>query len=104
MATAIQRTEIDFGITEGVRTLKRQKELVAMGASRTLKSRHLTGHAIDLACYLNGEVRWDWPLYAKVAKVVKQAAEDCRIPIEWGGDWQSFKDGPHFQLPSRYYK
>lgn len=103
MATAIQNTDIDFAITEGLRTLKRQKELVAAGASKTLKSRHLTGHAVDVAAYINGEVRWDWPLYEQIAKAVKQAAKDCKIPIEWGGSWATFKDGPHFQLPKRQY-
>lgn len=103
MATAIQRTPIDFAITEGVRTLARQKQLVKIGASKTLKSRHLTGHAVDVAAYVDGEVRWDWPLYEKIAKAVKAAAKDCNIPIEWGGDWRSFKDGPHWQLNWRKY-
>jgi peptidoglycan L-alanyl-D-glutamate endopeptidase CwlK len=103
MATAIQRTEIDFAVIEGVRTLKRQKELLAAGASKTLKSRHLTGHAVDIAPWVHGEIRWDWPLYNTLSKTVKQAAKDCGIHIEWGGDWKSFKDGPHWQLPWKEY-
>lgn len=102
-ATAIQRTDIDFTVLEGVRTLERQKELVASGASKTLKSRHLTGHAVDIAPYVAGEVRWDWPLYDRLAKTIKESAEICDIPIEWGGDWRTFKDGPHWQLPWRKY-
>ena len=90
---------LPFRVTEGVRTLARQKELLAIGATTTLKSRHLTGHAVDLAALVNGKVRWDWPLYARLAAVVKQAAKDVGVPIEWGGDWKKFKDGPHFQLP-----
>jgi peptidoglycan L-alanyl-D-glutamate endopeptidase CwlK len=88
-----------FVVTEGVRTAERQAQLVAVGASQTTKSRHLTGHAVDLAALVGTEVRWDWPLYAQLAKVMKQAAQQLNVPIEWGGDWKSFKDGPHFQLP-----
>jgi len=90
---------LPFRVTEGVRTLARQKELLAIGATTTLKSRHLTGHAVDLAALVNGKVRWDWPLYARLAAAVKQAAKEIGVPIEWGGDWKKFKDGPHFQLP-----
>jgi len=96
-------TEIDFVITEGLRTLARQKELVAKGASQTLRSRHLTGHAVDLAAMVGTQVRWDWPLYAKLAAAMKQAAIDVKVKIEWGGDWKSLKDGPHFQLPWKEY-
>ena len=103
MATAIQRTDIDFAVIEGLRTLKRQKELLAQGASKTLKSRHLTGHAVDIAPYVNGEIRWDWPLYHRLAKTIKQAAHDCDIQVEWGGDWTTFPDGPHWQLPKKGY-
>lgn len=88
-----------FIVTEGLRTAERQAQLVAAGASKTQKSRHLTGHAVDLAALVGNEVRWDWPLYKKLADVMKQAAQELNIPIEWGGDWRTFKDGPHFQLP-----
>lgn len=100
---AIQITPVDFVILEGLRTAQRQKELKASGATTTLKSRHLTGHAIDLGAFVGGEIRWDWPLYYKIAAAVKQAAEEVGVPIEWGGDWKSFPDGPHFQLPWRAY-
>lgn len=92
-----------FTITEGLRTLARQKQLVAAGASTTLKSRHLTGHAVDVVALVGGKVRWDWPLYARIATVMKDAANDVGVPLEWGGDWKKFKDGPHFQLPWRAY-
>ncbi len=95
---AIERTDVDFLVTEGLRTKERQRELVAAGASKTMNSRHITGHAVDLAAIVGGEIRWDWPLYAKIAKAMKQAAYELNIDIEWGGDWRSFKDGPHFQL------
>ena len=70
---ALQLSPVDFGITEGVRTLERQKELVKAGASRTLKSKHIEGKAIDVVAYVGGKVAWDWPLYEKIAKAFKQA-------------------------------
>ncbi len=100
---AIQLTPVDFTVLEGLRTLERQKQLVAAGASKTMNSRHLTGHAVDLGAYVAGEVRWDWPLYHQIAAAVKRAAAEVGVPIEWGGDWRTFKDGPHFQLPFASY-
>ena len=100
---AIELTEIDFTVLEGLRDRARQERLVAKGASKTMRSRHLTGHAVDLGAWLDGRVAWDWPLYHKIAKAVKQAAREENVPIEWGGDWRTFKDGPHFQLPWAKY-
>ena len=59
---------------------------------------HSTGKAVDLAAVVDGQVRWDWPLYSKLATAMKRAAEILNVKIEWGGDWVTFKDGPHFQL------
>ena len=98
---AIELTTVDFSVIEGLRTLARQRELLAAGATRTLESRHLTGHAVDLAPWVGGTIRWDWPLFSPVAAAMKQAAKEAGIPIEWGGDWPRFRDGPHFQLPNR---
>lgn len=95
---AIQLTDVDFTVLEGLRTLARQKELLAAKATTTLNSRHLTGHAVDLGALVGGKLRWDWPLYDKIAKAMKQAAKELKISIVWGGDWKSFKDGPHFEL------
>jgi peptidoglycan L-alanyl-D-glutamate endopeptidase CwlK len=92
-----------FVVIEGLRTHSRQAELFARKATRTMKSRHLTGHAVDLMALVNGEGRWDWPLYAELAKTVKEAARIEGVPITWGGDWTSFKDGPHFELPHNKY-
>lgn len=103
MKAAISCSTIDFAVIEGRRTLARQKELMAAGATRTMNSRHLTGHAVDIAPWVAGTVRWDWPLYHQLAKVVKKAAADNDIPIQWGGDWRSFKDGPHWELPWKSY-
>ena len=100
---AIELTEVDFGVTEGVRTIERQRELFAKGASKTMNSRHLTGHAVDLVAYVGSEVRWDWPLYHKIADAMKRAANSLGVPIVWGGDWKSFKDGPHFELDRKVY-
>ncbi len=92
-----------FIVTEGLRTLERQKQLLAAGASQTLRSRHLTGHAVDLAVKVGDEVRWDWPLYRDLAVVMKDAANQLGVPLEWGGDWKSLVDGPHYQLPWKEY-
>lgn len=100
---AADLTEIPFVVTEGLRTVERQKQLVASGASTTMKSRHITGHAVDLAAMVGDEIRWDWPLYAKLAKAMKSAAAEMKVAIEWGGDWRTFKDGPHFQLTWKAY-
>ena len=100
---AIARTSVDFMIVEGVRTPERQAVLVRGGASQTLKSRHLTGHAVDVAALVDGQVRWDWPLYGRIAEVFKTAALELKVPIVWGGDWRSFKDGPHFELDRHVY-
>lgn len=100
---ALPLSTVDFGVTEGLRDVDRQRELVNAGASTTMNSRHLTGHAVDLVAYLGPRISWDWPLYHKIADAMKAAADKECVPIEWGGDWTSFKDGPHFQLSWREY-
>jgi len=119
---ASEITDQPFIVTEGLRSLERQKQLLAAGASKTLRSRHLTGHAVDLAAFidLDGDgqkdideaIRWDWPLYFKLAEAMRVAAEGLDVPIEWGGNWRllngngtvsesdlaKWADGPHFQL------
>jgi len=92
---AIEITEQDFSVIEGVRNIDRQRQLVAKGASKTMNSRHLTGHAVDLAPY---PLSWDWEYFYPIADAMKQAAEELDVDLEWGGDWESFADGPHFQL------
>ena len=92
-----------FIVTEGLRTKARQAQLVKAGASRTMNSRHITGHAIDVAAVVNGEVRWDWPLYSAIADRMKAAASELKVPIIWGGSWAKFRDGPHFELDRRKY-
>lgn len=100
---AILITNVDFTVLEGRRTLTRQQVLFDSGATTTMNSRHLSGHAVDLGAWVHGEVRWDWPLYQQISMAMKKAAKKQEVPIEWGGDWHTFKDGPHFQLPWKDY-
>ncbi len=102
---AIELTECDFTITEGLRTKERQAQLLKEKKTTTSNSRHLTGHAVDLAAWVDGTVSWNWDHYYKIAEAVKQAAKELNISIEWGGEWKSFPDAPHWQLPwSKYPK
>jgi len=100
---AAELSDVDFIVTEGLRSMKRQRALVAAGASKTLKSRHLTGHAIDFAPVVNGEVTWKWPPFFLIADAFKRAAGELGIAIVWGGDWLRFKDGPHIELDRKAY-
>lgn len=95
---AIQISEIDFKVLEGVRTLERQKELYARKVTQTLNSKHLTGDAVDLGALKDGQITWDKQSYATVAKAMKQAAKELQVNIRWGGDFKTFFDGPHFEL------
>jgi peptidoglycan L-alanyl-D-glutamate endopeptidase CwlK len=112
-------SDLDFTVLEGIRSVERQKQLVSQGASKTMNSRHITGHAVDLAPMIAGEVRWDWPLYLKLGEVMRAASLNEKVPIRWGGTWKllsaikgpitakilsrSFPDGPHFELPRASY-
>ncbi len=100
---ALALTPTDFVVTEGLRTEKRQRELLEAGASRTMNSRHRTGHAIDFAPIVAGKVRWDWPLFPPIAAAFKEAAAEKGVAIVWGGDWPRFRDGPHVELDRRVY-
>lgn len=100
---AIEITAVDFTVIEGLRTKKRQRELVAKGASQTMNSRHLTGHAVDLMALVGGKGSWDWPLYYKITEAVQEAADELGIRIESGSMWERFPDGPHHQLSRRDY-
>ena len=121
-----------FVVTEGLRSQMRQEQLVKSGASRTMQSRHLTGHAVDLAATVGGDVRWELNLYYRVALAMRRAAVETRTPVIWGGCWVSllgisdsedamakavatysqrrktvgarpFIDGPHFELAAEAY-
>ena len=97
---AIKITEKDFTVLEGLRSLGRQKELLAGGHTKTLSSRHITGHAVDLAPW---PISWDWDEFYPIADAMKQAADDLGVAIVWGGDWKSFPDAPHHQLDRKVY-
>ena len=126
---AIELTFVDFVVTEGLRTRARQEELFKAGASQTMNSRHLTGHAVDLAAWV-GTVRWDWPLYSAIAEAMRAAAREAGVKVIWGGCWdreltaieetcaeasedyvarrraqgrRAFLDGPHFELDRTLY-
>jgi peptidoglycan L-alanyl-D-glutamate endopeptidase CwlK len=95
---AIEITEIDFGVTEGIRTLVRQEELFKKGLSKTMKSKHLIGRAVDLVAYVDGKVSWEKEDYYPIALAMERAAIELNVKIKWGGDFKSFFDGPHFEL------
>lgn len=98
MLASIYNSPYDFKITEGIRTLERQKELLAQGKTRTLKSYHLIGKAVDICILINGKASWDFKLYKEVSEHIKNEARKLGYRITWGGDWKTFKDGPHFQI------
>ena len=127
---ALEWSECDFRVTEGIRTPERQAQLVAEGKSQTHNSRHLTGHAVDVVAVVQGRVSWDWPWYFLIARAFQRAANDLSVPIIWGGAWRRnlngevspeklqaayrdecrkagrlpFLDGPHFELDARKYR
>ena len=100
---AIKLSSVDFTVLEGLRDPLRQKKLVAAGASKTLNSRHLTGHAVDLGAWVDAQVDWSWPLYAQINAAMQDAAKIQNVPITWGGSWRTFKDGGHWELPWNAY-
>ena len=105
---AINITTVDFTVLEGVRDPLRQKKLVEAGASQTMNSRHIPGadgfaKAVDLGAWMDDEVRWDWPLYHKIAAAMLEAARELNVKIVWGGSWAKFRDGPHFELDRKQY-
>ena len=131
VSLALERTTVDFTVIEGLRTIDRQKQLVKKGASKTMASRHLTGHAVDLVPYIDGTVSWDWPPVYEVAEAMFSASRSLSISVVWGAAWQAdmlteaassakelsnqyvdmrrkegrtpFMDGPHFQLSRTFY-
>jgi peptidoglycan L-alanyl-D-glutamate endopeptidase CwlK len=122
---ALELSEQDFAVHDGIRTQKEQEALYAAGASQTLDSKHLIGEAVDLVPYINGKLRWEWEPIYKIAKAMRQAASELQVKITWGAAWdvvftntldtpeavseayvarrkaqgkKAFLDGPHFQL------
>ena len=116
--------QFTFGITCGVRTIEEQRVLVKKGASRTMNSRHIPAkngfsHAVDVVAMIDGEAKWDWSLYIKIANAMKAAAIAENVPVVWGGNWKllssikgqissahlsrTFPDGPHFECDRKVY-
>lgn len=123
---AITITNVDFGVIQGLRTMEEQRELVAKGASQTMKSKHLTGEAVDVMAYVGSRGSWEMSLYDDIADAFKLAAIEEDVQIRWGAAWQvkdlrewdgtmqdamdeyidlrrsqgrrPFIDGPHFEL------
>lgn len=102
----VEGDEECFHVSEGSRLMSRQRQLLIEKKTTTLKSRHIPDNnecklscAVDIVVLRNGKVTWDYEAYARMSKIVKAAAGRLGIEIEWGGDWTSFKDGPHYQLP-----
>jgi len=105
---AAEKTE--FKLTEGVRTIERERALIKAGKSSLkdpYKCRHVPTHGFGKAVDFvpAGKFDWnkDWAKFAAIAKVIKDTAKELKIPVEWGGDWKTFKDGPHIQLPYKLY-
>lgn len=102
MYRALELSPIDFIITEGLRSVEMQRHYVEIGASRTMNSNHLTGRAVDVVAYVGGRTSYAWEHLRPIAAAVKAASAELGIPVDWGGDWKSFKDGPHFELRKGY--
>lgn len=100
---AIKVSAVDFTVLEGLRTLDRQRELVASGASTTMNSRHLHGLAVDLGAMVGGQVTWQPKIYNQIADAMLGVAAKLGIHITWGGSWLSFRDLVHFELSKGFY-
>jgi peptidoglycan LD-endopeptidase CwlK len=106
---AIAISKVDFTVIEGVRSLEKQREYFMAGKSRTMKSKHLTGHAVDLAPIVDidgdgrSELTWQEIHFLPINDAMVQAATNLGIQITWGGRWSSFKDCPHWEIDPRMY-
>ena len=83
------RCKFPFNVSEGLRTVEKQREYVRQGKSKTMKSKHLTGKAVDLV---------DWSRFEELADLMFQVASDQGVAIVWGGNWKTFVDKCHFEL------
>ena len=84
---AIQITTVDFGVTEGLRSMETQRKYVEQGKSQTMNSKHLTGEAVDLVAYIDGQISWELNVYDNIADAMKQAAEEQNVALRWGAAW-----------------
>jgi peptidoglycan LD-endopeptidase CwlK len=101
---AIAITKTDFAVIEGMRTLEKQREYFNAGKSRTMASKHLTGHAVDLMpIVIDKAETWEERNFLPISDAMFQAARTLGVQLSWGGHWQSFKDCPHFEIDPRIY-
>lgn len=117
MTEAIKDSPIDFTITDGGRTVAMQQALYAKGRTKPggivtnadgikNKSNHQAKsdgfyHAVDLYAYIDGKIQFNDTKSLKIiSHHIKATAKRLGIKIGWGGDWQKFKDYPHFELLS----
>jgi len=84
---AIELTTVDFGVTEGLRTVETQEAYVKAGKSQTMNSKHIGGNAVDLVAYVDGRVSWELNLYDNIAEAMRQAAQEHDLPLRWGAAW-----------------
>jgi len=84
---AITLTEVDFGVSEGLRSIERQKALIEKGASQTMKSKHISGKAVDLVAYIGPRVSWELKVYDDIADAMRQAAKELEVTLRWGAAW-----------------
>lgn len=89
---AIEISSMDFTVLSGKRSIEEQRELVRKGASKTMKSKHVEGRAVDLVPYINGQLSWGWNDFYPIAEAMVAAARELRIPIRWGGCWDYIND------------
>lgn len=100
---AIEISDVDFTVTEGLRTLATQRLYVKQGKSQTLKSKHLEGLAVDLAAYVNGTISWDFDYYFKIADAMREAAIELNVRVKWGGAWRYLNDYPNSKAAYNEY-
>jgi peptidoglycan L-alanyl-D-glutamate endopeptidase CwlK len=101
---AIEITPYDFVIIEGLRSVEKEKAMVAAGKSQTMHSRHLTGKAVDFMALVNGKGTWETKYYEQIANAFLQAGAELNIPVVWGGSWKTIKDNDHIELNRNFYK
>lgn len=95
---AAQTSDIDFQVSEGLRTRERQAYLVKTGKSKTMASYHLKGKAVDLVALRDGKSSWNLADYRRINSFMQRAAKAAGVTITWGGTWKTIVDGPHWQI------
>ena len=96
---ALALSSIDFLIVDGLRTIEEQKRHVASGASKTLRSRHLHGFAVDFAAVIGGKIRWEVVYYAPIRDAFRRASKELGVPLGPDISW----DPGHIELSKRKY-